>query len=246
MTAETSNWQALTERVEKLERQNRRLKQAGAVALIISAAVLLMGQASPNRTVEANEFILKDEGGTVRGRLHMGADGPLLALLDANGQVRAQLRGWNRIPGLSLLHPNGQAGVSLDLSCLRSTTDLCFSSSLRLRIRDGRAISLFNSEPFGSVLDFSDKKEVTRVSLSSGAGGILDGVALKLRHPKGGEEALEVDANGPFLRLFDEEGFQTTIGTTDLLTPRTGETHKTSAASVVLFDKDNKVLWKAP
>ena len=26
----------------------------------------------------------------------------------------------------------------------------------------------------------------------------------------------------------------------------TGETHKTSAASVVLFDKDKKVLWKTP
>ena len=43
MTAETSNWQALTERVEKLERQNRRLKHMGAVALILAAAALLMG-----------------------------------------------------------------------------------------------------------------------------------------------------------------------------------------------------------
>ena len=51
---------------------------------------------------------------------------------------------------------------------------------------------------------------------------------------------------GPQVFLYDREGFQTTIGTTDLVTPRTGETHKTSAASLVLFDKDKKVLWKAP
>ena len=50
----------ITEHLEKLERQNRRMKQAGVVALIIAAAVLLMGQASPNRTVEANEFVLRD------------------------------------------------------------------------------------------------------------------------------------------------------------------------------------------
>ncbi len=42
-----------------------------------------------------------------------------------------------------------------------------------------------------------------------------------------------------------KEGFQTVLGGTDLETPRTGETHKTSAASVVLFDKDKIVLWQA-
>jgi hypothetical protein len=31
-----------------------------------------------------------------------------------------------------------------------------------------------------------------------------------------------------------------------MVTPRTGETHKTSAASLVLFDKDKNVIWKAP
>ncbi len=36
------------------------------------------------------------------------------------------------------------------------------------------------------------------------------------------------------------------IGSTELETPRTGETHKTSAASVVLFGKDGKALWTAP
>ncbi len=40
--------------------------------------------------------------------------------------------------------------------------------------------------------------------------------------------------------------FQTIIGNIDLVTPHTGETSRTSAASVVLFDKDTDVLWKAP
>ena len=39
---------------------------------------------------------------------------------------------------------------------------------------------------------------------------------------------------------------KTVIGSIDLETPRTGETHKTSAASVVLFDKDKQVVWQAP
>lgn len=44
----------------------------------------------------------------------------------------------------------------------------------------------------------------------------------------------------------DKEGFSAVVGNADLVTPRTGETHQTSAASVVLFDKDKKVIWSAP
>jgi len=47
-------------------------------------------------------------------------------------------------------------------------------------------------------------------------------------------------------KLSDSQGYQTAIGSTDLSTPRTGETHKTSAASVVLIGKDKRVLWSAP
>jgi hypothetical protein len=28
--------------------------------------------------------------------------------------------------------------------------------------------------------------------------------------------------------------------------PGTGESHKTSAASLVMFDKDGKIIWRAP
>ncbi len=60
MSSPTPDWTAVVERLEKLERQNRRMKQAGAVALVLAAAVLLIGQAPRTRIVEANEFILKD------------------------------------------------------------------------------------------------------------------------------------------------------------------------------------------
>jgi hypothetical protein len=46
--------------------------------------------------------------------------------------------------------------------------------------------------------------------------------------------------------LFDENGFEAELGRTDLVTPRTGETQKRSAASLVLFGKDKNVIWKAP
>ena len=40
------------------------------------------------------------------------------------------------------------------------------------------------------------------------------------------------------------EGYSTHIGKTDLT--QTGRKEQTPAASLVLFDKDKKVLWAAP
>ena len=56
----TSELTTVMNRLERLEKQNRRIKQIGALALILLGSVFLMGQASPPRTVEANEFVLKD------------------------------------------------------------------------------------------------------------------------------------------------------------------------------------------
>jgi hypothetical protein len=46
--------------------------------------------------------------------------------------------------------------------------------------------------------------------------------------------------------LRDKEGYSTQIGKTDLVVPTTGRKEQTPAASIVLFDKDKRVLWSAP
>jgi len=53
-------------------------------------------------------------------------------------------------------------------------------------------------------------------------------------------------SEGPSLNLIDKEGFEADLGNSSLVTVKTGEKHQTSAASVVLFGKDRKVLWSAP
>jgi hypothetical protein len=63
----------LQDRLLKLEKQNRRLKQLGVAALIGVAALVVMGQAPSKKTIEANEFILRDDGGNVRARLFVTA-----------------------------------------------------------------------------------------------------------------------------------------------------------------------------
>jgi hypothetical protein len=61
------------------------------------------------------------------------------------------------------------------------------------------------------------------------------------------ELAVENDSvAGPSIAITDAEGYEAVIGRTNLVTAKTGEEHKTSAASLVLFNKEKDVLWKAP
>jgi len=83
---------AVVARLEKVERQNRRLKRVGVVVLALAVAGMVMGQAMPRaRIVEAEEFVLKDAARNVRAELAAFKDGPALTLLDENGKSRATL-----------------------------------------------------------------------------------------------------------------------------------------------------------
>ncbi len=113
MESGRTEWTAVMNRLEQLEKQNRRFKQIGALALILAGSVLLMGQAPATRTVEANEFVLRDESGRVRGRLSMTDSGPALSLYDQNGHIRIMLDVLASGPGLSLLDANGKIRLVL-------------------------------------------------------------------------------------------------------------------------------------
>jgi hypothetical protein len=54
------------------------------------------------------------------------------------------------------------------------------------------------------------------------------------------------DESGPSIGMSDDAGFETDLGSAELVSPKTGEKHRTSAASLVLLGKDGKVLWSAP
>src|SRR5262245_15632791 len=77
----------LLERLERLERSNRRLKICGLVTLLGLAGVFAMGQARPLQTVEAQEFVVKDAGGVVRARLGASQTGAVLSLSHEGGRA---------------------------------------------------------------------------------------------------------------------------------------------------------------
>ena len=71
----------LTRRIERLERENRRFKRAGATIAIGIVAVLLMGQApAKSCTLEAEKLVLKDRSGKIRAVLGEGGEESELGL----------------------------------------------------------------------------------------------------------------------------------------------------------------------
>ena len=108
---------------------------------------------------------------------------------------------------------------------------------------------------FGADHDGSMKLSSTGLSLYAGSWPVVELGGLTSPEPivrlwgkeKDSLKGISLSAvTEPTLQITDEAGFMSVIGSADLQTPRTGEAHKTSAASLVLFGKDGKVLWSAP
>jgi hypothetical protein len=181
------------ERLLKLEMQNRRLKRLGAAALVGVALLLAMGQAPAKKTVEANEFILKDDSGNIRARLF----------------VTAKSTTNMTIPGIAQPMP-----VTSNLKSM---------------------LALYDDK--GQVSGVLEEDSITftkyRMSLASGT--------LSM-----GDETAGVVVSPYSVGLFDEQGYSSALGRTALAMPRTGEKQMTSAASLVMFDKNKNVIWKAP
>jgi len=97
-------------RLEKLERENRRMKKVGIVSIVFVSSLFISGQAKTDKVVEANAFRLVDSAGKVRARLSMDS-GPDLSFYNDHGTVVAHLS-TTPDPGLYLGEP-GTKGTAV-------------------------------------------------------------------------------------------------------------------------------------
>lgn len=106
MSTQIHSLDQLADRLNKLECQNRRLKQFGGCLLVIMGLVLL-GAAQRQSPVEANQLVLRSAGGKDRARLEIAKGDPMLRFLDENGRNVATM-GINR--GVLLVQLWDEAG----------------------------------------------------------------------------------------------------------------------------------------
>ena len=107
----------LVARLEKLERDNRRLKRLGAAALVLVAALGLIAAAQPiPNVIKAHEFEVVDGAGRVRIRMAVNPQqqGANVTLFDSAGTRREQLSvldgKWDDI---SLFDAHGHAALDI-------------------------------------------------------------------------------------------------------------------------------------
>jgi hypothetical protein len=296
-------------RLLKLEKQNRRFKQLGAVALIVAAALLVMGQASaPRKTVEANEFILRDSSGNIRARLSMNVPkgaapsypaAAQLVFFDEKGKERASLDGGtsaggfagltlydgqerNRAsftesdafgigPSLLLLDEKGHVGTRLKYGEVLAVDNVsAHEVSVADSVGNIRARLFVTEKHTGNItlpgtstpvpMTFPSTPTLSLYDEKGKTTGTLDDLGVRFGNSEGhpsfslalGSLMISGDGHSGMvltsgtLSMSDEQGFSAVLGQTTVVTPRTGETRKTSAASLLLFDNQRNVIWKAP
>lgn len=168
-------------------------------------------------TVSARVFLVVDERGNRCAELSAAGGAPVLRLRDGSGRVRAALfLGGDGQPALVLQDPRERMRAMLAL-------------------RDDEA-------PMLQLADGGTRVRASLMLMSDGAPGfaLLDGkqVRASLRLADDGE---------PALRLSDPSGrVRATVGTSQLEGVDSGATETTAPSSVVLFDRNGKVLWRAP
>ncbi len=114
-------YDALLQRIEKVERLNRRIKVISMVGLFLIAPLFVTGLTLPQTKVyEGTRFVLVDSTKKTRAELVVNAqDQPVLTFSDSSGKVRAELKIDNNGKAELLLKSNDDskfAKVSTDTS----------------------------------------------------------------------------------------------------------------------------------
>ena len=139
-------------------------------------------------------------------------------VVDAAGKEWASLGLVGGTPGLTLFDAAGQVRANLHLLTGEGYASL-------------------------SLCDGTGRRRVDLTVFSDGTPwvGLMD-AAGKMR------ASLETSRDGdPNLTVYDAAGHErAALGTTTLLMTATGEERKRAESSLVLFDKDGKVMWQAP
>jgi hypothetical protein len=215
----TSELEKVEKRVEKLERQVRWMKLGGLSILLLVASVLV-GMRLTNRarasSIVTTDLVLQDRQGRKRAELSTDKDSLPYLVLFGMEEGREATLSPDR-----MRFEFGAPGSSG-----KTSTSLGFDGLYAYDDHDKEVFALAYIPPLSAPA----KKEVF----------------LNLFSPDKQQVWLAAGDDGPVVGVRDDGGFSAALGRSDLETIRTGETHKTSAASLTLFGKNKKVIWSAP
>ena len=258
MTSQLSSLDSVLDRLATVEAENRSIRRAGAVVLSLVGAVLIMAQARPpSQTVEAERLVLRD----AMGMASREGGAASLTLSDANGNPR----------GMLVVLRDGVAGVALrdQRGRLRLVVQLDSGGapSLRLLGTDAKARAELSFREGAAALVFKDSAGADRLVLDqtpqggphlsllgalgdAGAGLSLtaNGSPLVGLYHGRARTSLRLDDDGStHLDLYDQDGrLGAALLSSTRATPETTAVGNPSGSSLVLRDKNGRIVFQAP
>jgi hypothetical protein len=262
----------LIKRLERLERENRRMRRLGGAALILAAALGAIYATRPvPDVVTSHKFVLLDREGhariTISTPAYAGAvvdethpDDPAVWISDARGQDRAILTSDGlrfadeKVKPLAdyLATPGVIKAHEFDVVDGAGATKIQLFASpqgeptVRLHGTQGQILLDTGGGPGITLLNAHGGV----VTLLGGGkiGGFEGGPEISFFGPSGAAIDLSVEKGEPKVSLSDGHGFSMDLGSTGVVAPTTGASENTSAASIVMFGNDKKhhVIWRAP
>jgi hypothetical protein len=180
---------SVEERVQRLEKSNRRLK-VGMLSLGIAATcIAVLGAAAPTpKAVTAEKFVLLDEAGNERAELSSNSKAAALQLLNVNGSRAAVVTAGSEGNAIFLADTAGQT---------REAMMVGKDSGARLSIiRNNQQQEMFviTDSPLGTVLAIRDGNGKDRINIGYS--------------PKGAGVAV-ADANETIRGMVGEQGMAT-------------------------------------
>jgi hypothetical protein len=148
--------QNLGERLATLERRNKRFWQLCLVPWVFLLVVALTGQSTAPRTIEANEFVLRDADGKVRARLKMEQNNASLQLYDRQ-----------EAPTVAL-----DSNATLYLFAPDSTKKLIVLNSSKLQFCEGTSLISYLS-PEGLGLHQAPGRTAAGIRVDAGDGQVF-------------------------------------------------------------------------
>lgn len=221
MISQTPDMQVLTERLEKLERDNQRLKRGAVAGLVLIAALLALAALyTQGRYISRVPDVVKAHE---------------LDVLDSAGRARISMRSV-LAPVIRLDDSQGRQRVGIGI--VKDQPDIDFEDS---QGNTAMGLGVFGGRP-DIYLDDSHGKQRIGMTIAD------DKAGLGLSDSEGNTGIVMTVGRRPSVELTDSQGFSMDLGSTETTTVRTGETRRTSAASIVMIgnDKDHHVIWQAP
>jgi hypothetical protein len=230
----------IVSRMERIEKENRRLKRAALVVMLVAGVIVLVGAARPTPDIiRAQKFVVVN----ARGKEQVVLEARALKLYDDEGVKRVDLgadSGQQAGAGLFLYDQHGKPMVDLSVPGL--------PGSATLAIFDGKGneradIGVFVGTAALGV--YGDTNEKSGAKLEA----VGDSSSLQVYGP-GNRTLAELNTSSTEVSLYlsDNKGYGAVVGNGGLvpLISNAPRGNQQSAASLVLFGKDKKVLWSAP